>query len=309
MDVKNLIESLIGDLTDDVPMQRISSKAQVIASLLDNVKFKTWVDKELIKGYSNADDLPEYRKFRAMNIVASYVIPAMSGLLQYTNTPVPVENLGEETSDEIYTVKIYDTIPVLERTIKTDDNVHYSVTSYEKACVQKVLGHAQITSVYKQLSIQNFIIMMETVRHQLVEFMLEFNKTLFGNEIDFAVMEKEKKDQIINNIYASIVHTGTGNIDASHSNNIGQGNVEALDRDCILQIEKLLSEIESLKINESEKDDIEQCVSDIRNELKSESPSNRFIRNTLRALKSFGSIVTEQAVGAGIDKLIDKFVI
>ena len=69
--------------------------------MLDNAKFKTWVDKELIKGYSNTDELPEYRKFRAMNIMASYVVPAMSGLLQYTNAPVPVENLGEETSDEI----------------------------------------------------------------------------------------------------------------------------------------------------------------------------------------------------------------
>lgn len=97
--------------------------------------------------------------------------------------------------------------------------------------------------------------MMETVRHQLVEFMLEFNKTLFCNGIDFAVMEKEKKDRVINNIYASVVHTGTGNIDASHSNNVGQGNVGALDN------------------------------------------------------KSFGSIVTEHAIGAGIDKLIDKFVI
>lgn len=151
--------------------------------------------------------------------------------------------------------------------------------------------------------------MMETVRHQLVEFMLEFNKTLFCNGIDFAVMEKEKKDRIINNIYASVVHTGTGNIDASHSNNVGQGNVGALDNDCIRQIEKLLADIDSLDIKESEKEDIAQCVSDIREELKSESPSDKLIRNALRALKSFGSIVTEHAIGVGIDKLIDKFVI
>ena len=32
MDVKNLIESLIGDLADDVPMHRISSKVQVIVT-------------------------------------------------------------------------------------------------------------------------------------------------------------------------------------------------------------------------------------------------------------------------------------
>ena len=38
MDLKSLIESLIVDMTNDAPMHKISSKAHIISSLLDNVK-------------------------------------------------------------------------------------------------------------------------------------------------------------------------------------------------------------------------------------------------------------------------------
>ena len=305
MDLKSLIESLIVDVAYDEKMQKISSKAHIISSLLDNAKFKVWVNNELVKGYVNYADLPDYRKLKAMNIIASYIAPNGYGVGHYTDVPVPIENLGKEISDLIYSVIIFDALPILEKTIITGDNVCYSLNSNEKYFVQKVLGRAQIMSVYKQLSLQDFINVSETVRHQLLEFLLVFNKTLFNNNIHFDLMDRKEKDKRINNIYASIVHTGTGYINANASQNTVTGNIAAGNDQWKYDVEKLLVEIESVNLCKDEKEEIKQCIADIRYELSLESPSIKVIRKTLRALKSFGSIVMEKIVETGIDRIIN----
>ena len=64
----SLVAQLQNDVVDSgVPISDILRKAKVLASLLKNEEFKHWIDAEL-KGYDNADDLPDYRKFRPVNL-------------------------------------------------------------------------------------------------------------------------------------------------------------------------------------------------------------------------------------------------
>ena len=50
METKELIDSIIRDLTNDAPISRIMLKAQAIASVLGIDDFSSWVKKEQANG-------------------------------------------------------------------------------------------------------------------------------------------------------------------------------------------------------------------------------------------------------------------
>ena len=60
MDIKKLIESIIEDLVNDVPISKILLKAQTIAYTLNNEEFKKWIEQEQ-NGYPNKKSIPDYR--------------------------------------------------------------------------------------------------------------------------------------------------------------------------------------------------------------------------------------------------------
>lgn len=84
MEIKNLIESLILDLADNGNIVSISRKAQVVANLLGNAKFSSWVSKEFVNGYTVDDEMPEYRKIEAIDVCGTYIVPhGFGGAIKY----------------------------------------------------------------------------------------------------------------------------------------------------------------------------------------------------------------------------------
>ena len=69
------------DLVDSgVPISDILRKAKILASLLKNDEFKSWVDAEL-KGYDNADEVPDYRKLESDSL-GTFAGPGRQSLTQ-----------------------------------------------------------------------------------------------------------------------------------------------------------------------------------------------------------------------------------
>lgn len=307
MNVKELIESLILDLANNNDIVAISRKAQVVASLLGNDNFSNWINKEFVNGYQQDDLLPRYRNISAIEVKATYIMPHGFGAIKYSNVAIPVQNLGKEKYDKIMNTCVYETLSIIKPSIPEKDNVYGSLTPIQQSYIQNgILVGCQIFSIYKVFSRQDYMKIVDFSLNHLLEMLLDFNKVLFDNDLNFNVMTKQQKNEIINNIYnATVVNTGEGCINVDNSNLIGGNSNVTISNEVATKIKELLNQIESLekKVDEDEHD-MAQYIFEIKQELESKMPQPAILKRALRALKTLKTIATEKAIEYGIDQLI-----
>lgn len=307
MDVKALIESLILDMANNNDIVSISRKAQVIASLLGNDNFTNWVYKEFVNGYHQDDTLPQYRRITAIEVKATYIMPHGLGAIKYSNVTIPVQNLGKDKYDKIMDTCVYETLSIIKQLIPEKDNIYGSLIPTHQYYIQNgILRECQIFSIYKVFSRQDYMKIVDFSLNHLLEMLLDFNKELFDNDINFNVMTKQQKNEIINNIYnATVVNTGEGNIKIEDGNLVGGNSTVTISNKVSDRIKDLLEQIESLekKVDEDEQD-MAQYIFEIKQELDSKMPQPAIIKRALRALKTLKIIAAEKAVEYGIDQLI-----
>ena len=90
-------------------------KLQVIAKLLKNEEFKSWVHNEYINGYDEEVNVPEYRNINIISIIASFTQHQGFGrIMQYSNFEVPIINLGIQKYNEIANITIRHTVLALD---------------------------------------------------------------------------------------------------------------------------------------------------------------------------------------------------
>lgn len=112
-----IIESLQSDILEpNTELSSILRKAKVLASELNNIEIKTWVDHEL-NGYQSKEELPEYRKFSAFNrgnfISYNYKIE---------NIPISVMCIPDETiRNGLQENNIYDGVKSIESIVKAGE--------------------------------------------------------------------------------------------------------------------------------------------------------------------------------------------
>lgn len=82
----------------------------VIVTELENEKFNSWIKGEL-NGYSNIDELPEYRK----NLPYIIVYSGINGMLQVKNQPLPSIAFGEHS-------KVIDNINFVSNSVSELEN-------------------------------------------------------------------------------------------------------------------------------------------------------------------------------------------
>jgi len=152
----------------------------VISRLLKNNSFSKWVDYEFINGYSPNAILPKYREFYITSIKASYIAPHGYGFIKYTNTLIPIQNLGSDRYNEIALIKMRDSLHVILQSLSKNGNIHFSLSPQELLYIQKILNGCQIMSVYKEISNQNFNEIVIKTKSKLLDIFMDFNDSLFN---------------------------------------------------------------------------------------------------------------------------------
>lgn len=95
---------IIKDVVEDnVSLEKSLTRLLVLAKDVNNKQLEVWVQKEL-NGYSQEDELPQYRRADCPLLEYSRI----NGNFQVTNVPLPQHWLEKETFDMISTVPIYD---------------------------------------------------------------------------------------------------------------------------------------------------------------------------------------------------------
>jgi len=308
MDVKKLIEEVLMALGDNKSLIDVSSKIQIIVRLLGDEKLGTWYDCEFVKGYLD-EDVPEYRISGAAEIKADYLVPQGTGAWNITNQSVPVANLGMDKYNEIMTIKVKDNISSIIEYSKHPNKMVMTLSPYETALIQKVLGYAHIRSVYKVVPPSVFQTILDNVQNRIIDLFMDLNEKVFNGELDLASSQGKKEiTQVVNNyITAGVVQTGSGTIDASHSS-IAENLTCNVSADIKDKLNVIIDELERVVKKEDEgKTEITKDLSDIRAELQTSNPQPKVLKKSFKALVWGASVsckaAIEKLVGDAIDLL------
>lgn len=303
MDTKKLIEEVLLDLGNNKSLTDVSSKIQIIVRLLGDEKLKSWYTCEFVTGYKD-QELPDYRISRAVEIKANYIVPQGFDAWKLSGQSVPVANLGLEKYKEIMTVRFCDTISAIIEYSKHPEDVAMSLSPYEQALVQKVLGEAHIQNVHKVLSPSTFQTIIDNVQGRIIDMFMDLNERVFNGELDLKSnsAKKEIHQVITNNITAGIVQTGPGTIEANNATIAAKIELSP-STDVIAKLNSLADEIERVVKDANEEfDDIARELIDIRTELSKPQPNSSFLKKSFKAL-TWGATVSCKTT---IEELVKK---
>ncbi|WP_026451471.1 hypothetical protein [Aequorivita capsosiphonis] len=212
-----LVQQIINDLIDDEKsLNSALLKTKVLASRIQNSELLTWVNSEL-SGYKKYEDLPDYRK----NIFNDLKGNFLNGRMKYVNTQIPTVGLEEEFESQLRTSEFMMSISSLEKLIKSEKSS--ILTSPVRAEIAAIIEdnwqnmgnpYLQIISVYKEMSKNSIVEIINNVRNKLLDFMLAIDGK-FGDlaTISDLKMKKDEVKSIVNNTIiqgdGNVLNTGT----------------------------------------------------------------------------------------------------
>lgn len=310
MDIKKLIESAISQLAYNESIASMVAKLQVISKLLKNEEFESWVNTEFINGY-DISKVPEYRKVNVSSVIATFVSYQRGRCMHYTNSEIPIINLGIELHDKITNVSIIQTVTSIDQILMDNrGDIHLALSQYEKLLVQhKILKNCDIMEISKVVPREYFLEIVSTAKTELLNVFLELNEIMFENELNFNIMEKKDEiSQIVNhtiNTGVYVTESATANINNSNVFG-GTENSISFSDNFKNEVMELTEKIEELsKDVEVDRDDIAFEISKIRIQLeKGESP--KLIKSAFNAIKGIASSVAADQISEVLNQSLPK---
>lgn len=304
MDVKTLIEEVLTDLGNNKSLTDVSSKIQIIVRLLADEKLRAWYNCEFVTGYTN-EEIPDYRVTRAADIKASYIVPQGFGAWHMPDQSVPIFNLGKEKYDEVMTIKLKENVSSILEYSKHPEKMAMSLTPYETALVQKVLGEAHIRSVHKVIPPSAFQTIIDNVQNRIIDLFMDLNEKIFDGELDMKSTRTQSEIQqvINNNITAGIYQAGSGIIDAKNAT-IAAQMINSSSEATVQKLAQLTEQIEALVEKEGNQE-IKEDLADIKTELSTASPRFDYLKKSFKALLWGTSISTKTAIEELVKKALE----
>lgn len=302
--LKGMIESVISDLTNDEPINRYALKLQWISRNLKNETFSQWLTKE-IDGYKFDDNVPDYRVLRTQ-VQANLIIDQGFNKTHLSNHIIPLLPLGLKLAKEISTIRIIESVIVLTKLIEEKGSLAFSTTEYERVKLGQIYENSTILGATKLIQRSDFELIIHKFKSALLDIFMEFNETIFEDEIDFDIMTKKKH---IDRIIKQTINTGlylSENASANINNSTvigGEGNKVQLSAKSKSEFEVVLNKIEQLCLDvEADREDIASEILVLRDELNNTIQSPKIIKSALNALKG----ITIGVAGNKITDLIDN---
>ncbi|OFY38735.1 MAG: hypothetical protein A2X18_08650 [Bacteroidetes bacterium GWF2_40_14] len=310
INIRKLIEEVICDLTYNVSISTVGSKVQVISRLLKNKIFTDWVDSEFVNGYIDDAIIPKHRKSTITGVYADFITPHGFGMMQYKNTEIPIVNLGNEKYEQITEIKVKDSLSVIQSVLEnTKDDIAYSLGPNEVYMIQMIMPNCQIMRINKIVSRHFFEAIIQTAKNKLLDIFLEFNDTMFNQEIDFDVMNKKREiDRIINktiNAGVYIEDKGIANICDSTIVGGNRNNIEIYSK-AKEELRSITDKIEELVHNiDLDREDLVAEVVKIKMELGSQYQQPKVIKSAFNAIKGIVIGVAANRITPLVDSALE----
>lgn len=296
MDVNQICEDIVHDITSKSSIAEILLKTQVLSSMVDIEYFNMWVNYEQ-NGYPEPLKVPEYRKL-GCNVTASLTIPFHVG---QTEMNVPVDAISHKGAREMLSTVYYDSAAVEAERLAAAPNegrLRKPTPAMGYKYVQELFPNARVEAVFQDLSPSSFATLIENVKSRILNFILGLNKE---GVIQLKMNAPENKEAVSKIYYQtfnnSIVSNEGGSIEAE---NVLLLNQDGLSEKDIHKLQTMFSRLNVLV--KDEKDPMLQEAADTLNkELCKPEPEKSVIKQTLAVIKGLAMGVASSEIATIIN--------
>ena len=302
--IKHIIEDIIDALMEDGNLSSILLKCQTVAFHLKNDDFSNWLYNEQ-NGYSDLTKLPDYRK-----VPASISVSIVGYGYMMNNKPIPQGAIDSKYA-YLYEFTVGVSLSEIERIASSDvsKTVSQPINAAYTKVFQEVIHGGIVQEINRHTPSFSFVGILDSFKSRLLNFFLELDKEL-DFDLDFLNNSNQNKISTImnQNIYAGVVHTGEGDINANKSTIVGGSDNNVSINECLKsEIRDLIYQVEELNERvEGDETDIAECIAEIQQEIGSESPQPKVLRASLKLLRKIPKIAAESAIGVAIEKVIER---
>lgn len=227
-----LIDEIVEDSTGDVvALTVILRKCMVVASRLGNARLKRWAAAEL-DGYAADDQLPDYRTIPAqaygMFVGIAY---------QLNDHPIAPAVLEPEHRALATTFNLQSGIPAYESLIKSDDGKDGLTAQWPAKLIgyyqRKISKDYSLLRAWQRIPVGAVVNVVETVRNRVLEFALELQGEIGGEETPSKLAPDNVEKAVVNIIYGGTNVLGSnvvGNLSQSSSLVVLQGDFASLQK-------------------------------------------------------------------------------
>ncbi|MFA6251545.1 MAG: hypothetical protein WC603_02890 [Candidatus Paceibacterota bacterium] len=299
------MSSIIQDLQIEATDQSNSCsdllrKAKIVAVKLDLEEFAEWIEKELngYKGFSNKD-LPDYR-----------IVSGEPKAWNPYHGWQPILFGDTEAGDIMAKRGVMQPIGELDDLAKTDSStfmIDYN-TSAKKQIMEAIGFETDIKFMIGRTAVTGIL---DGVRNLILDWALRLEKAgVAGEGISFSKEDKERA-KITGDIY-NVGHienfAGTlGNVSDDVTLNVHQINTKSIE-----EIKKLTDQINKytpdIDLPIERKSEVNDIVTELKNELSKKSPEQSNIKLALRSLKTIFEAVAGNVIAQGIIVEISKYI-
>lgn len=191
---------------DEISLDGALNRLMVITNSLENEELNYWIEGEL-NGYSNSDDIPDYRK----NI--SYIIrySGINGSFQVNNNVLPESLFTKEIKEALRSRVITSGIKTIEKAVSGEFNVCFDLIELAPIVYKKsdyMITCMKLEQVIDKIS---FLEILSNVKTKLISILLRLEKE-FGNldnlDIDVALKNDIELENLNDSISKTLYHDG-----------------------------------------------------------------------------------------------------
>lgn len=252
-----MIKQLIEDITfDRITLSQALTRAKIIAYKISNTQFKDWITSE-INGYSADTELPPYR------IIPCDIFAEITNPYKGNDTiPFDVTALDKDLNSNgklsLYVMNVTQSIPTLEEGALNNKNEVYVCEYLPQGLVsllKEIVGGEDgnmITSVKRRIQFSQVQHIVRTTKQRLLDTLLKLNAT-------FPNLENEYKNDSYNEAKAQTIINQHIYGDYSNSNiGVGENVIQTIETTS--KLDKLIDEIKSLGIDESDAKEVKEII-------------------------------------------------
>lgn len=213
-------------------------RAKVLLVDLDDVDIIDWINHEL-SGYSDADELPQYRMVKG-SLKGSYYKGSLASHTQWNNVSIPLGKMPKDFQDSLLTISFTDGVSALSTMYNSCHESNHSVSKPISADLFPYIANWNddlymiFTSLRVEVGSQILQNIISTVESKLLDILIELEKT-FGNldDLDIDIESKNAdeikmlKDNITIIINNNDNHIEIGNDNTIRNSDIGSENHES----------------------------------------------------------------------------------
>ena len=217
MDSKKIVNSLIDDISNGAAISQILLKAQIIAYNVGDEKFSKLIKNEQ-QGYSPNDDIPDYRKLKSM--VKATFIDSWGNVQTVDVHREIIEN--KRIKDSLTFVYVREPLVQVEAMYNNAEGgmarVQVPVFAYPTIKSLYYSDGYEVHSANHCFPKESLLSIVENVKAQLLDLLLQFNDKLDWKMDLAADKNKDMAKTIINNVYnvkAVVANMGEGSVETN----------------------------------------------------------------------------------------------